>query len=294
MEPVTIKFCGQIVSTEDMELIQELAEDFWGIARSELANTICELLGWRRPNGKLKGIECVQFLENLEERGVLKLPRKRSAGRGKDKPIARTDQATDQKQVTGSVSRIGGVVIERVVTREQQQQFKELVDRYHYLGYKTPFGARLRYQVRCGREKRLLGCLQYSSPAWKVKARDTWIGWSVTEREAGLQRIVQNSRFLILPWVRVKNLASHILGKVSRRLAKDWERDYGYQPVLMETFVEKRFHGTSYQAANWVKLGETRGRGREDRHHRDEKQVKTVWVYPLHKQAREQLRQGRG
>lgn len=284
-----IAFCGRRLDAEELALVLELAGDFLGIARSELANTICELLDWKRPNGKLKTIECIQFLEGLESRGLLKLAPKRHGRIGGDKPIARTDIGEAKQPITGTPRLFGGAVLERVDSREQQKIFKELVDRYHYLGYKTPYGARLRYLIRCGKEHRLLGCLQFSSPAWKVKSRDDWIGWSAAQRKSRLQLIVQNSRLLILPWVTVKNLASHVLGLASRQLPGDWQELYGYRPVLLETFVEQRFQGTSYRAANWLALGETQGRGRMDRHHRHEKTVKTVWIYPLHRQAKRLL-----
>ena len=287
-----IKFCGKALSDEELKLILELAKEFWGIARSELAGTVCELLEWTRPNGKLKTIECIQFLEDLEAKGILTLPRKRKTGnRGKDKAISRTVAGEASEVISGSPGKLGGAVIERVVSREQLRVFKELVDRYHYLGHKTPFGAQLRYLVKCGAEGRLLGCLQYSSPAWKIKARDQWIEWDARQREKQLQKIIQNSRFLILPWVEVKGLASHILGRVNRRLADDWQALYGYRPLLLETFVEARFSGTSYRAANWIELGETTGRGRMDRDHdRHGEPPKTIWVYPLCKNARRQLR----
>jgi len=272
-----------------MALILELASDFWGIARTEFANTVCELLEWKRPNGKLKTVECFQFLDALEEKGILKLAPKRQATRGRDKPVARTKLSVAEEPILGTPAAIGGVVFERVVTSQQRQTFKELIDRYHYLGYKTPFGAHSRYMIRSGSEGRLLGCLQFSRPAWKVQVRDECIGCNANQRESCLQKIVQNSRFLILPWVEVKNLASHILGRVSRLLPADWKMLYGYRPLLLETFVEERFSGTSYRAANWVELGETKGRGRMDRYNRAAEPTKVVWVYPLHRQAKSLL-----
>ena len=284
----SIKFCGRQISAEDLALIQELAVDFWGIPRSELAATVCELLSWERPNGQLKTRECIFFLEDLGARGWLKLPRKRNTVRGKARPIARTEDAREQAPIQGTLSQLGGVSLELVVNKEQDKQFKELVDRYHYLGYKNPFGARLRYLIKCA-AGRLLGCLQFTSPAWKVQARDRWIGWTAPEREAKLQHVVQNSRFLILPWVTVPHLASHILGQSARRLPADWYEMYRVRPYLLETFVEERFAGTSYAAANWVKLGQTRGRGRMDKQHKNDKAIKSVWVLSLHRRAREIL-----
>ena len=288
-EDRNLKFCGKVVTVDELSLIKELAEEFWGIPQTELANTVCELLGWERANGKLKTVECRQFLQRMEEAGLIKMPRKRSKGKSKNAPVKHTDDGRARAQITGSVHALGGALLQRVESPQQLQEWKELVDRYHYLGHKQAFGAQLRYLVRCREQGRVLGCLQFSSPAWKVQARDRWIGWDQKQREANLQRIVQNSRFLILPWVEVKGLASHVLGRANRRLADDWQALYGYRPLLMETFVEARFRGTSYAAANWLKLGETQGRGRMDRDHQHNESKKTVWVYPLHRRARQLL-----
>ena len=288
----SIKFCGRLVTADDLALIVEMATDFWGIPRTELAATICELLDWVRPNGQLKTNECLFFLEDLEARGLLKLPWKRNTVRGKARPIARTQAAQEQAPIQGPLSHLGGVSLELVESKEQDKLFKELVDRHHYLGYKNPFGARLRYLVKCS-AGRVLGCLQFTSPAWKVQARDHWIGWADPVREAKLQHVVQNSRFLVLPWVRVPHLASHILGQAARRLPTDWYGMYRLRPYLLETFVEERFAGTSYRASNWIRLGNTRGRGRMDRQHANDKAIKSVWVLPLHRRARAILKGSR-
>ena len=171
--------------------------------------------------------------------------------------------------------------------------FKELLDRHHYLRYRVPFGASLRYLVRSERmPEQVLACLLWSSPAWKMAARDRWIGWSEDQRKQNLQYIVNNSRFLILPWVRVKGLASKILAACARQLPADWERLYGYRPLLLETLVAaERFRATCYRAANWMALGQTSGRGRMDREHRAHGEaVKDLYVYPLCRHVTERLR----
>ena len=285
----TLKFCGKPLKETEWKLVGELAREFWGISRTELASTVCELLGWRRPNGKLKTVECGQFLKELEEQGLIGLPRRRGQGRSKSRVVERTEKGRAQEEMKAKLSQLGGVSLYRIKTSGDLRDWKELVDRYHYLGYKQAFGAQLRYLVVCGEEKRPLGCLQYSSPAWKVACRDRWIGWNPRQRAANLQRIVQNSRFLVLPWVKVSGLASHVLGRASRQVVGDWARLYGCQPLLLETFVEKRFAGTSYRAANWIELGQTQGRGRMDSWHRHAEPIKRVWVYPLDRRAREKL-----
>ena len=172
----------------------------------------------------------------------------------------------------------------------------EYVERYHYLGYRVPFGAQLRYFIKAlAGAGPILGCLQFSSPAWKVQARDRWIGWSGEQRERNLQRLIHQSRFLILPWIRVRNLASTVLGLCARVVPGDWECDYGYRAVLLETFVDwPRYQGTCYRAANWICLGKTTGRGRADRENKrgGGKRPKQIYVYPLTRGFREALLEG--
>jgi hypothetical protein len=179
-----------------------------------------------------------------------------------------------------------------VTTKEQRQLWYEYVDRYHYLGYQLPFGAQLRYFIKSGnRQDLVLGCLQFSSPAWQMAPRDRWIGWNDEQRKRNLQKIVNNSRFLIFPWIQVKNLASSVIALAVKTLPEDWQRSYGYHPVLMETLVDqKRFKGTCYKAANWIHVGATTGRGRMDRYNqRQGFAIKEIYLYPLIKGFRQDL-----
>lgn len=290
-----LHFCGTRLSAAELEMIRETIGDCAGLSRTELANTICELLEWRRPNGSLKGHECRLFLEGLESRGILRLPARKGSGRTA-KPSA-VGEGTDVLPATmsGKVSEVGPVSLELVQTMQQQRQWREWVDRYHYLGCKVPFGANLRYFVRTARpQPQRVGCLQLSSPAWRMAARDKWIGWDDVQRLWGLQRIVQNSRFLILPWARIRYLASAALSCLARQMGTDWEARYAVKPVLIETLIDpSRFRGTCYRAANWIYLGQTSGRGRMDREHeRHGASPKDVLVYPLCRKAREKLREG--
>lgn len=281
-----LRFCGQPITREELELIQEVVENH-GLSRNELALTVCELLDWVRPNGKLKGREAFEFLGELEAKGVLKgLPAEKKITR-KQKRL-RTEAGVEGEPVVGSVRSLK-VRLEVVRSRSEIQLWKELVDRYHYLGQKTAFGASLRYLIRHD-DGRPLGCLQFSSPALKVACRDRWIGWDRQSKDRHLQNIVQQSRFLILPWVKVKGLASHVLAKVNKQLADDWESSYAVRPVLVETFVDRsRFKGTCYRAANWIHVGETRGRGRMDRDRSAKRVVKSVFLMPLTKGFRDEL-----
>jgi hypothetical protein len=291
---VELRFCGVLLSEAQLEMIRETIDDCAGLSRTELAYTVCELLEWRRPNGSLKGHECRLFLEGLESNGILRLPARKGSGRTARPSAVGEGADVAPATMSGKVGEVGPVSLELVQTRQQQRQWRALVDRYHYLGCKVPFGAHLRYFVLTARpQPQLVGCLQVSSPAWRMAARDQWIGWDDARRLRGLQHIVQNSRLLILPWVRVPCLVSSALSVLARRVGDDWEARYAVKPVLIETLVDpSRFRGTCYRAANWIYLGQTSGRGRMDRgHERHGASPKDVLVYPLCRKAREKLRQ---
>jgi len=286
---------GREFTVEELELVREVVESCSGLSRTELARTVCELLGWKRAAGGLKAQECREFLERLDAVGGLALPDKqlrRPVGSRTHVPVtARGDRGRD---LVGEVSVLAPIELEAVETPDQRLLFRELVGRYHYLGHAVPFGAHLRYLVSASKpEATVVGCLQFSSPAWRMAARDAWVGWEDGTRERNLQRVVNNSRFLILPWVRVTNLASKVLSPATRRVQLDWSRRYAVEPLLVETLVDpSRYRGHCYLAANWICVGQTAGRGRMDREHRRHGvAVKTVWVYPLVKDAAQRLRQ---
>ena len=286
------KFCGQIVKNQQLFEITEIIETFPNLSRTELANTVCELFSWKRPTGRLKSVECRKFLERLDEKGTISLPacRKQYANRGAAE-VQRTGKADIQPTISAGLKELSPILLIRVETREQRQLWYEYVDRYHYLGYQVPFGAQLRYFIKSGANDDILGCFQFSSPAWKMAPRDRWIGWTDEQRKVNLQKIINNSRFLIFPWVSVKNLASSVLALVVKTIPDDWQRCYGYRPVLMETLVDrKRFKGTCYKAANWIHMGKTTGRGRMDRDNKKHgAAVKEIYVYPLTSRFRQEL-----
>jgi hypothetical protein len=288
------RFCGREFTAQEVSLIQEVVETCAGISRLELAHTVCELLEWKRPGGGLKARECRDLLERLESEGVLTLPEKKSCGSSKSrKLIEPAEQGQVHSQLTGSVEEFAPLDVELVESRQQRQLFRELLSRYHYLGYAMPYGARLQYLIYVSRPRReVVGCVQFSSPAWRIKVRDQWIGWNDATRKLRLQHIVNNSRLLVV--ARIRNLASMALSGVLKRLRADWLRQYGMDPWLVETLVDRqRFYGGCYRAANWTILGETSGRGRMDRtHKRHGAQVKTVMVYPLVKNVSRRLTDG--
>ena len=292
--PESQQFCGRTFTVEEVELIREVVRGCGGISRLELAYTVCELLEWKRPGGGLKARECRDLLERLEIQGILKLPEKRSLGAIQPRRrLAPVTSGQPHSALTGSVEMFAPVGVELVENRQQRDLFQQLVSRYHYLGYAMPYGARLQYLAYVSKPRReVVGCVQFSSPAWRMKVRDQWIGWDDATRKMRLQHVVNNSRFLVV--ARIRNLASMLLSGCLKQLSSDWLKRYGVEPWLVETLVDRqRFHGGCYRAANWVDLGETSGRGRMDRaNQRHGASVKTVLVYALVKDATRRLRNG--
>jgi hypothetical protein len=292
--PVTIggglSFCGRELMPEELDLIRQITRDFSALSLTELAHTVCELLQWRRPNGGLKSRECYLFLQALHERGWLPWL---SPQPKKLRPRATVwDERSDAPApLHGSIGDYLPVQLQLLDRSDDRRLFRQYIQRYHYLGYKVPVGAQLRYFVRSPQPPCLvLACLLFTSAAWKMAPRDACIGWSQTARQTNLPLVVNHSRFLILPWVRVPNLASHILSLAARQLPRDWLAAYGAQPVLLETLVDgTRYHGGCYRAANWTEVGLTQGRGRMDRSRKAQGVRKHIFLFPLHRHWRERL-----
>lgn len=289
-----IRISGLSVGAREIALIREVV-DSCGLSRQELAATVCELLEWHRPSGRLKTREALDLLAAMATAGVLELPEKKKVGRplGSKTVTRRTDRGARQPEVVGTVADVAPVQYQLVQDQEDHALWRELIDRYHPLGYRMPFGASLRYFVFISQPQRqVAACMQLSSAAWRMAVRDEWVGWSEPRRAEALQRIVNQSRFLILPWIEVRNLASHMLAQLCRVLPDDWESRFGLRPWLIETLVDRsQYEGTCYRAAGWSRLGLTRGRGRMDRHHeRHGEAPKWVFVRELVRQGAELLR----
>jgi len=290
-----ITFGGRVFSVEELGVIQTLTRDCAGLPRTELAYTLCELLEWRRPTGRLKNHEGRLLLEHLESKGLVTLPpvRVAMAHRGPRTP-PRSAQGAPQPAVLGTLRDVAPLRLEVVPPGRHgpSRLWRELIGRYHYLGDRVPVGATLRYVVRSARPpEQVLACLGWTSAAWRIAVRDRWIGWSDAQRRQALPYVVNNNRFLILPWVHVTGLASHLLARCARQLPADWAARYGVRPLLLETLVNPaRFRGTCYRAANWLPLGETVGRGRMDRANvLTGSAPKLVYVYPLGRDVRTRL-----
>jgi len=289
-EEVRPRFCGRPVGDDDWSVLLEII-DSCGLSRHELASTICEALRWVRPNGRLKSRECYEYLELLEARGLVKLPARREQRLRGPTSIVFTEAGREQKRRVGELVDVSPVKLGLVTNAQERALWRELVERYHYVGHKVPYGAHLRYLVWLTRPRlELAGCMQFSSAARWLVARDRFIGWDEATRQKNLARVVNNSRFLILPWLEIKGLASHVLSLSARVMVEDWEEAYGVRPALLETFVEReRFEGTCYRAANWVEVGSTAGRGRMDRKKLKAEPVKLCLVYPLQRNFRRAL-----
>jgi hypothetical protein len=250
-------------------------------SRADLARQVCRWLNWRAADGKDKALACRVALLRLERRGLIDLPPARRSVRFGARSFAQTQLSVPSK-LEGTLKELRGLKLVVVTSkdRELDQQWKKLIATHHYLGYRPLCGAQLRYLIAC--EHGYLGALGFSAAALYLKARERWIGWSHAARQYHLPKVVGNSRFVIARGVRVKNLASKVLAMAQKRLPQDWAKAYGYKPLLLETYVEsKRFSATSYRAANWIYVGKTRGRGRQDREHRKDKPIKDIYLYPL-------------
>ena len=284
-----VTYCGRTFTAQEVELMRAVAQDYAGLGVTEIARTVCELLDWKRPNGGLKNHECRQLLERLQTGGILTLPALRHLGGKGPRRVDISQQRLEPEPVECLARECEPLELALVEGEAESRLWREHVARYHYLGCRVPFGANLRYWVR--NRDRELACLLWTSPAWKMQARDAWIGWSDERRQCNLQWIVNHGRFLILPWVRVKGLASKILALSAQQLPPDWQTRYGHRPLLLETLVDAtRFRGTCYRAANWIHLGQTSGRGRMDREHKNQGQaIKDIYVYPLARDVRKYL-----
>ena len=278
---------GRRISEREIEQICETVELFPCLSMKELTATICVHLGWYTAAGGLKEDACEKLLRKLEVRGLVKLPAKLRRGGGAKSTITITEKTAPGDEIHLRLKELAPVRVE-VVEGEQKRLWNEYVGRYHPLGYKQPFGYRMRYFIVS--ERGGLGCLLFSGAAKALGVRDRWIGWSDVQRLQRLAWVVNLSRHLVFPWVRVPNLSSHVLARLSRRIEADWQKRWGYRPVLMETFVDPRFYeGSCYRAAGWKELGMTTGEGLMRPGHSYTTTPKKIFVKPLCREFRRVL-----
>lgn len=282
---------GRMVTPEILAQVRDLIGEQTDWSRRRLALELCRRWQWHNAAGQIKDMAARLLLDKLEARGWIRLPpRQRRRGPGFAPRLAAL-LPSPPAELKESLPQLRPLQWQVFSARQPQaMRFNTYLARYHYLPYRSTVGENLGYLVQ-DRQGRDLACALFGAAAWKTQPRDDFIGWTVNERQTHLGRIANNSRFLILPWVRVPELASHILGRLARRVASDWQAHYGHPVVLLETFVEReRFRGSCYRAANWLYVGQTQGRTRQDRQHQLQAPVKDVFVYPLQRNFREQLR----
>lgn len=272
-------------------MIASVSQQGRGLSRRALSRQLCQWLDWRGPSGRLQTVNARIALKRLERSGLVDLPKPANPVAGKLRAAASRKSAWKLPPIRGSLAQIRPVELVLVGSRhsEASRQCRELLEAFHPLGFGL-CGAQLRFLIAC--PQGILGVLCFSAAARRVRPRDQWIGWSDSARAENLHRIVNNSRFLLRPGVEVPHLASHVLGLAVRRLAEDWQQRYGYEPWLLESFVEKaKYSGASYRASNWIELAQsTAGRGRDDPKHKADKQPKRIFLYPLIPKAKEALR----
>jgi hypothetical protein len=280
---------GRNFSSKEISLIQEMVEPIKNLSRSEIALTICENLNWKNPKGSLKLDSCAKALDKLEEMGYLNIPKRQQRKKPKKEEIIHTKGTEPKDLICASINCLGEISLSIVKEKKDVLLWNEYIDRYHYLKYKKPIGNFLRYFIRTKSNNEIIGCILFGSAAIALKARDLWIGWDKEKRKKNLDLIVCNTRFLILPWVKVENLASRVLSIVSKQVQEDWYDEHKIRPVLLETFVSQEYSGTCYQASNWINLGETSGRGKNDIYKDTGLSPKKIFVFPLQKKFREIL-----
>lgn len=276
-----LKLEGRVFSKEDVEVISRIITNHPSTTRADLSRIVCREFNWSHDDGRIKETRCRVAMLRMHEKGLIALPEARRNPQKKTgyAPTLETNPKSDIFTGVKELSPLEITVVDSR-TRKLSNNWNTYMDQYHYLGFRATSGHQIRYLISS--QGRDLALFNFSSPAWKVQSRDQLIGWSSEVREKNLKFVINNSRFLILPWVRSKNLASWILGAIKRRVQNDWELRYGYRPVLMETFVDtERFKGVCYKAANWEMIGETQGRGKYDRFSKKELSIKKLFVMPL-------------
>ncbi len=298
-----MKLCGKEFTPEEISQIREIIAENQDISRRQLSRQVCERLNWRSANGKLKEMSCRVALLRMQRQGVIKLPpvQGRSwldflkGSKAKDQSASKEKAGKwEREAIEGELPELGEIKIIKVSNRysKSHRTWKEMMNRYHYLGSGSLCGHQMRYLIESERYG-YIGGLAFSSSAWRLESRDKWIGWDEERRLEGLSKVVGNSRFLIVPYVRVKNLASYALSQSIRQMEEDWYEQYKIRPVLLETFVEReRFHGGCYRASNWEHIGSTKGRGRQDKGNEYGEPIKDVYGYCLDKDFREELCKG--
>jgi hypothetical protein len=280
---------GRLLSSDDIDIVREIIVSNPSWRRTRISQELCSRWGWFNHLGQPKDMACRSMLLKLEAKGYITLPARSSFPLNGLQHRSIPDINPDTTSIAASLRDLLPLSIEIVKGKDSLALFCHLLSRYHYLGYSVTVGESMKYLIK-DKFGRPLSCILFGSSAWKVACRDGYLGWSKECRVRNLFLVTNNMRFLVLPWVTVAHLASHILGRIARRIRKDWVERYGHTVVLLETFVDiSRFRGTCYRAANWRYAGQTKGRSRNDRYNDLRVPVKDVYLYPLTPHFREIL-----
>ncbi|MBW8017909.1 MAG: DUF4338 domain-containing protein [Planctomycetes bacterium] len=287
-EPVLVRYRTREIRPCDIETIQRVVETHGSRGRKAIAERLCELWEWRQPRGNWKISACCELLRHLDRQGLVAVPGQRHTRRrawGTRNPLS--EHPLPVYPIAMERGDLNTLVL-RKITREEWLGWSILIDRFHYLGYRQIVGEHIRYAAYL--DGQIVACLAWASAALRCPARDHFIGWDDATRKQRLPSVVNNTRFLIFPWIRVPHLASKILATNLRRLNADWQQTWGHGLVLAETFVDAaRFRGTCYRAANWMEVGVTQGRGKKGNQYHPHGRPKTVWLYPLHRHWQQRL-----
>jgi hypothetical protein len=279
-------YCGRDFLAAEIELIRRLIAEDPARSRAELSRLTCRALAWRKTDGGLKDMSARVAMLRMHDDGLIELPPPRC--KRPEQRVCISSRSDPGQPLDQPAHALMAPALCRVHQKSQSRLWNELIQRYHYLGHKPLPGAQLRYIVYSAEQP--IALLGFGAAAWMSAPRDRYIGWTHQQRRRNLHLIVNNARFLILPWIQSKNLASMLLAQAARILPSHWQEVYGYRPVLLETFVEKpRFQGTCYKAANWICLGQTKGRGKLGPAGKQSVPIKNLWVYPLDRSFREPL-----
>ena len=283
---MSVRYCGRDFSIEEISNIQRLTDEDPTLTRADISRLTCRAIKWFKADGGLKDMSARVAMLRMQDDGLITLPPPRHPR--PDSKVHITSMSDPKPAIEQAAGKLMPLDLALVNTKPDSRLWNEYIQRYHYLGHKPLPGAQLRYLVRAADQ--IIALLGFGAAAWQTAPRDKFVGWTPAQRKDNLHLVVNNARFLILPWVRSHNLASMILAKAAKTLPDHWQSTYNVRPALLETFVEKnRFQGTCYRAANWTCLGETKGRGKLGPYGKQSVPIKSVWVYPMDKNFRARL-----
>jgi hypothetical protein len=286
MLPITIR--KRTIASADLEFIQRIIYQNWDNSRTHISKILCREWNWVQPNGRLKDMACREVLLTLFRKGLIDYPAGIHDGRNKKRNQTIPFVPSDKTPLNAKLSELEPVQLKLVRNTKFETLYNSLVQEHHYLGFRQIVGNHLKYMAFIG--KRPVACLGWGSAAWSVKSREAFIGWDKKTKDNNLHFVANNTRFLILPWVSVKFLASKLLSLNARRISDDWLKIYNQPLYLLETFVEQdRFKGTCYKAANWIRTGHTKGTSKRGHDHLFHGNIKDVYLYPLRKDFRKKL-----